>query len=44
MKNGKDNVSQLDWDCFGIRTEKLSQVTGKKDVWVSLLPPRSDPG
>ena len=42
----RDYVSQLAWERLGVPPEELEEVSGDRDVWVSLLkllPPRPDP-
>ncbi|GAA6078097.1 uncharacterized protein LOC111191400, partial [Tachysurus ichikawai] len=43
----RDYVSRLAWERLGIPPEELEEVSGEKEVWVSLLsllPPRPGPG
>ena len=42
-----DYVAQLAWECLGILPEELEEVSGEREVWVSLLrqlPLRPGPG
>jgi len=43
----RDYISRLAWERLGIPQDKLDNVAGEREVWVSrlgLLPPRPDPG
>lgn len=32
-----EEIFQLAWECFGVPREKLEEVSGKREVWTSLL-------
>ena len=38
-----DCVTRLDWEHLGILPEELEEMSGEREVWVSLLPPRPAP-
>ena len=33
----RDYISRLAWECLGFPTEELLEVTGERNVWISLL-------
>ena len=42
-----DYVTRLAWECLGVLPEELEEVSGEREVWVSLLrllPPRPGHG